>query len=145
MWSSRGHFEPDYFSEMKWVWSFWLRLKRSAKEVILQAYFRVISKRRNVSRLSAYSSQNNGSRNSVHVAPSRTDTVRTMKSPTFPWSRIFCRWPMIRGEAFLSQNSNYNNFIIPRSRYAIQRIRFFLWARKFRKLQVQVGHLHSRN
>ena len=131
MWSSWGHFEPDYFGRTELVWSFWPQLKRSTKEVILQVYFVAITKQRNVSLLSAHRSQKNGSRNGVRITPFCDNTVRTMKSRTFPRSRIFRHWPMIRGKAFLLQNSNYTNFIIPWSRYAIQRSRFFLWARKF--------------
>ena len=50
-----------------------------------------IARRRNVSLCSAYSSLDSGSRNRVQVAPFRANTTRTVKSPTFPRSRIFRR------------------------------------------------------
>ena len=60
------------------------------------AYFEAITKQRNVSPLSAHRSQNGGSRNCAHAAPSRADTARTVKSPAFPRSRIFRRQPTVR-------------------------------------------------
>ena len=125
MWSSQGHFELDCFDRTKWVRLFWPHLKRAAKEVMLQVYFDAITKRWSVSSLYTYRSPNSGSRNCAHAASPRADTVRMVKIPVFPRSRIFRRWPTIRGESFLSQNSGYTNFTIDRSRCALQRSRFF--------------------
>nr|DAR12034.1 MAG TPA: hypothetical protein [Caudoviricetes sp.]DAV44211.1 MAG TPA: hypothetical protein [Caudoviricetes sp.] len=51
--------------------------------MILQAYFRAISKQRNVSLLSVYSSPDGGSRNDVQIAAFCDNTARTVKSPAF--------------------------------------------------------------